>query len=189
VGSLTGPPPSTTQSNPAKVVTLSALPAPPAAKRVARVSPRRTSSTPAPPPASVPDIAPTPIVEGLPALPTTATPGVTATSPAGPEHEAPPPEPSLAPPVAARAQYKDGTYSGWGTSRHGDIQATVVVEGGRIVSAAISQCLTRYSCSWIAALPPQVVSRQSAEVDFVSGATQSTNAFYYGVIEALAKAK
>lgn len=38
-------------------------------------------------------------------------------------------------------------------------------------------------------LPPQVVSRQSAEVDFVSGATQSTNAFYYAVLDALAKAK
>ena len=38
-------------------------------------------------------------------------------------------------------------------------------------------------------LPPQVVTRQSAEVDYVSGATQSTNAFYYGIVEALAKAK
>ena len=34
-------------------------------------------------------------------------------------------------------------------------------------------------------LPPQVVSRQSPEVDYVSGATQSTNAFYYAVVEAL----
>ena len=85
--------------------------------------------------------------------------------------------------------WKDGSYTGWGTSRHGDIQATVVVEAGRIVSATISQCLTRYSCSWIAALPPQVVSRQSPETDYVSGATQSTNAFYYAVVEALAKAK
>ena len=86
-------------------------------------------------------------------------------------------------------KYKDGTYLGWGTSRHGDIQAQVVIEGGRIVSATIAQCWTRYSCSWIAALPPQVARRQSPEVDYVSGATQSTNSFYYGVVEALAKAK
>ena len=98
-------------------------------------------------------------------------------------------EPSPAPTVAPQAHYKDGTYSGWGTSRHGDIQATVVVEGGRIASAAIAQCLTRYSCSWISLLPPQVVSRQSAEVDYVSGATQSTDAFYYAILEALSKAK
>jgi len=34
-----------------------------------------------------------------------------------------------------------------------------------------------------------VVARQSPEVDYVSGATQSTNAFYYAVVEALARAK
>lgn len=88
-----------------------------------------------------------------------------------------------------RGPFKDGRYSGWGSSRHGDIEATVEVQNGRITSAWISQCYTRYSCSWIAALPPQVVTRQSANVDYVSGATQSTNAFYYAVVEALAKAK
>ena len=31
--------------------------------------------------------------------------------------------------------------------------------------------------------------RQSPEVDYVSGATQSVNAFYYAVVEALNKAK
>jgi uncharacterized protein with FMN-binding domain len=86
-------------------------------------------------------------------------------------------------------QWKDGTYDGWGTSRHGDIQAQVVIEGGRIASATIAQCLTRYSCSVIAKLPPEVAERQSPEVDYVSGATQSTNAFYYAVVEALSKAK
>jgi uncharacterized protein with FMN-binding domain len=93
------------------------------------------------------------------------------------------------PPPAPQAQYKDGTYSGWGTSRHGDIQATVVVDGGRIASAVITQCLTRYSCSVISMLPPQVAIRQSADVDYVSGATQSSNAFYYAVLEALSRAK
>jgi uncharacterized protein with FMN-binding domain len=86
-------------------------------------------------------------------------------------------------------QWKDGTYFGWGTSRHGDIQAQVVIEGGRIASATIAECLTRYSCSVIGKLPPQVAERQSPEVDYVSGATQSTNAFYYAVVEALSKAK
>jgi uncharacterized protein with FMN-binding domain len=57
------------------------------------------------------------------------------------------------------------------------------------MSATIAQCLTRYSCSWIAALPPQVVSRQSPNVDYVSGATQSVNAFYDAVVDALNKAK
>jgi uncharacterized protein with FMN-binding domain len=96
------------------------------------------------------------------------------------------PAPAVTP---AAARYKDGTYTGWGTCRHGDIQATVVISSGRILSASISQCWTRYPCSWIAALPPQVAQRQSPEVDYVSGATQSTNAFYYAVVDALAKAK
>jgi uncharacterized protein with FMN-binding domain len=89
----------------------------------------------------------------------------------------------------AGAAYKDGTYSAWGTSRHGDIEATVLIKGGRIEAAIVSQCLTQYSCSLISELPIQVVLRQSPEVDFVSGATQSTNAFYYAVVNALKKAK
>ena len=110
---------------------------------------------------------------------------------------APPPAPPAAqvadssaqPPDKPRAQWKDGVYFGYGTSRHGDIEASVEVNGGRITAAYISRCLTRYSCSWIAALPPQVLTRQSADVDYVSGATESTNAFYYAIVQALSKAK
>jgi uncharacterized protein with FMN-binding domain len=95
-----------------------------------------------------------------------------------------------APAAAAPAQvWKDGSYSGWGYSRHGNIEATVVIEGGRIASAVISQCRTRYSCSVIDRLPPQVAQRQSPDVDYVSGATQSADAFYGAVVEALSKAK
>jgi uncharacterized protein with FMN-binding domain len=85
--------------------------------------------------------------------------------------------------------WKDGTYTGWGYSRHGDIEAAVVIEGGRIASATISQCRTRYSCSVIDGLPPQVAQRQSPNVDYVSGATQSADAFYGAVVAALSKAK
>jgi uncharacterized protein with FMN-binding domain len=102
-----------------------------------------------------------------------------------------PPTPVAAPaPVAdAAAKWKDGTYLGWGTCRHGDIQAQVIIEGGRIRNASIAQCLTRYSCDIIGRLPPEVIQRQSAEVDYVSGATQSANAFYYALLDALSKAK
>jgi uncharacterized protein with FMN-binding domain len=85
--------------------------------------------------------------------------------------------------------WRDGAFTGYGTSRHGDIEATVVIEGGRIKSATISQCLTRYSCSWISHLQGQVVTRQSPNVDYVSGATESANAFFYAVFEALLKAE
>ena len=105
------------------------------------------------------------------------------------------PDPSVqlaAPSVPAPPQqglYKDGTYSGWGSCRHGDIQASVTIQEGKIASVAITQCLTRYSCSWIAALPGQVVKRQSPEVDYVSGASQSTDAFYGAVVSALSLAR
>jgi uncharacterized protein with FMN-binding domain len=65
----------------------------------------------------------------------------------------------------------------------------VVIRGGRIQSAVISQCRIRYSCSVIKELPPQVAQRQNPEVDYVSGATESTDAFYYALVEALATAE
>lgn len=85
-------------------------------------------------------------------------------------------------------KWKDGVYVGRGTSRHGDIEASVEIREGHIVSAKITQCLTRYSCSWIDDLPSQVTARQSAEVDFVSGATHSSDAFRGAIADALTKA-
>ena len=49
--------------------------------------------------------------------------------------------------------------------------------------------MTRYSCDIIDKLPPEVPARQSPEVDYVTGATESTNAFYYAVVDALAQAQ
>lgn len=103
----------------------------------------------------------------------------------------PPAPPAPAAPVipATPTVWKDGKYLGWGTSRHGDIQAAVLIEGGRITSATIAQCWTRYSCDVIEKLPPQVAKRQSADVDYVSGASESAGAFYWAVTEALKQAK
>lgn len=96
---------------------------------------------------------------------------------------------AAAPAIVARSQWKDGMYIGWGSCRHGDIGVAVIIKDGRIASAQITQCLTRYDCGIIGKLPNQVVARQSPEVDYVSGATQSTNAYYYAVVEALGKAR
>jgi uncharacterized protein with FMN-binding domain len=142
---------------------------------------------------------PAPAAVVAPASAAPAPASAAAASPVAPIAPAAPAQPSTAAPsdstapASARkndaAQLKDGVYYGWGTSRHGDIQASVEVRNGKIVGAYIAQCLTQYSCSWVSALPPEVVQRQSAEVDYVSGATQSSNAFYYAVIDALKKAK
>lgn len=133
----------------------------------------------------------------LPAEPPAQSPSVTAAVEASPvtnqaaDPVLPAAEPKSEAPLAAPStpMWKDGTYTGWGYSRHGNIEAQVVIEGGRIASAVISQCRTRYSCSVIDRLPPQVAQRQSPDVDYVSGATQSADAFYGAVVEALKKAK
>ena len=91
--------------------------------------------------------------------------------------------------AATIAAFKDGTYLGTGTSRHGNIGVTVTVQGGKITSAEITDCGTRYPCSRIANLPTQAVARQSAAVDLVSGATDSTNAYRAAVNAALAQAR
>ena len=170
----------------------------PAAKPVTTAAPEPKTPTPAIPAAKVP--APLPATE--PAAPVASEKSaekkaetVAISNPPAPVPVAPAPAAAAPPPVApapvapAAPVYKDGTYLGWGTSRHGDIQASVVIESGRIAAATIAQCWTRYSCNVIAHLPPQVAQRQSPEVDYVSGATQSANAFYYGVVDALSKAK
>jgi uncharacterized protein with FMN-binding domain len=126
------------------------------------------------------------VVPAAPLIQPEAPPVTEAVTVPVPEVKVEVPLPPASPPAP---KWKDGTYTGWGTSRHGDIQSSVVIEGGRIVSATIAQCQTRYSCSVIDALPPQVIKRQSPDVDSVSGATQSADAFYYGVVEALGKAK
>ena len=121
--------------------------------------------------------------------PTAPTPTAQTTNAAPADVDTKAAEPPAAPPVARQAQYKDGTYFGWGYSRHGDIQASVVVQDGRIVAAQITQCLTRYSCDVIDTLPSQVISRQNAFVDLISGATESANAFSNAIYRALAMAK
>jgi uncharacterized protein with FMN-binding domain len=186
---------------PAPAPSTVAVPVSSAATTVAKPA----AATPAAPVATV-ETAPPTVVSAPVAVavtpPVVATP-VAATSAPPPVQTAPVPvstpapvAPPAAPPAAATAAkpavkttYKDGVYLGRGTSRHGDIEAMVEIQNGRIANAVISQCLTRYSCSWIAVLVPQVVARQSAEVDYVSGATVSSDAFYYAVTQALAQAK
>ncbi len=139
------------------------------------------------PPQPLPQVA---VVTAPPVIPAPAQVPVPIPSPTIAPTIAPPPAlPSAPAPAPAKPVWKDGTYTGWGYSRHGNIEAAVVIEGGRILSANISQCRTRYSCDVIDKLIPQVAQRQSPDVDYVSGATQSADAFYGAVVEALSKAK
>jgi len=184
---------STAVANPA-AASATAVPAAPAA---ARVSERIAADVPAaaavasterttdqkPTPASLPslnDEAPTPA------------PAPEVIEPAAPK-AVPAPEPPAVATVAAQSSpqssYQDGSYLGWGTCRHGSLQVQVIIQAGKISSAEITQCLTRYSCSVIRNTPSQLVARQNPDaIDNVSGATQSVDAYYFAVKEALKEA-
>lgn len=84
--------------------------------------------------------------------------------------------------------YRDGTYSGTGTSRRGNVTVSLTIAGGRISNVSITRLTTEYPASRISALPAQVVSRQSSQVDNVSGATYSAQAFRQAVQAALGQA-
>jgi uncharacterized protein with FMN-binding domain len=98
------------------------------------------------------------------------------------------PAPSPTAQTGTQAGYKDGTYTGSGDSRRGGFEVAVTIQGGRIANVALTRVWTQYPASRIAALPGQVVARQSTAVDRVSGATYSVQAFRQAVDAALAKA-
>lgn len=147
--------------------------------------------------AAVPTLAPpTPIVVNV--VPTAApastqTPSVQRSATPTRVVVAPTPAPTVAAaapaPAAAAAPYKDGTYSGTGTSRRGDVWVNVQVQGGQITSVTITRSTLQYPLRDIANLPSQVVQRQSAQVDTVSRATYSSMAFRSAVTQALVGAQ
>jgi len=161
-----------------------------AAPRAEAVANRSAAAAAAAPTAVSAPAAPVEIPSGIAPTTAAAPPPVTAPT-ERPAAETPTPIAPAAPkpekPEGPR--WKDGHYYGMGYSRHGDIEASIWIEAGKITTASISKCLTRYPCDWIAKAPGQVVFRQSADVDFVSGATESVSAFYYAVLEALGKAQ
>jgi uncharacterized protein with FMN-binding domain len=123
------------------------------------------------------------------AVPTSVATATTATTAPATSTTAPAATTQPTAALAASATYKDGTYTGSGTSRHGGVTVAVTIKNGVITSAAITASNTRYPISRIAALPGEVVAAQSASIDFVSGATDSSMAFHTAVASALALAK
>lgn len=101
----------------------------------------------------------------------------------------PTPAAGIAGSAAAATLVKDGTYSGSGMGRRGGVNVSVTIANGKIVAAAITSLTIHYPHNVINSLPPQVVAKQSSQVDLVSGATDSSLAFRQAVAQALSKAK
>ena len=117
----------------------------------------------------------------------TSAPAAVAAAPVAPT-ATPPAVPTAAAVAAAPASYKDGTYTGQGSSRRGDVWVSIQIQAGRIAQVSITRSTLQYPLRDIAGLPNQVVQRQSAQVDIVSRATYSSQAFRGAVAQALASA-
>lgn len=86
-------------------------------------------------------------------------------------------------------KYKDGTFNGTGMNRRGEIEVAVTINKDKITDAQITNWGMHYSESDIVGMPGEVIKRQSANVDFVSGATYSSQAFTDAIQDALNKAQ
>lgn len=85
--------------------------------------------------------------------------------------------------------YKDGTFTGTGSNRRGSIQVAVKIKNDKITDVTISDYGMHYSESDVDGLPDEVVQKQSASVNNVSGATYSTQAFQDAIQDALSQAQ
>ena len=143
--------------------------------------------------------------------PTSGTPQTTPSGPSGNE-PAPLPTPGPTQPVtqtssgsaqsamqahmqAMMSPYKDGTYTGSSVDAfYGYVQVKATIAGGKITDVAFlsypdSHSTSRYINSQaMPMLTQEALSVQSANVDLISGATDTSLAFRQSLSDALAKA-
>jgi uncharacterized protein with FMN-binding domain len=154
--------------------------------------PRTPATALQPPPASLP-ATPTTSQGALAAAPTTAPP-----TPAAPPTDAPPATalPSAAPAVAAQDRYKDGQYTGPEVNAfYGLVQVQAKIQQGKITDVQFLEypndrrTSIRINNIAMPYLTSEVIQAQSAEVDLISGATLTSEAFVQSLQSALEAAK
>ena len=104
--------------------------------------------------------------------------------------------PGNSPSTSAPANgYKDGTFTGSvADAFYGNVQVAAVIQGGKIVSVNVLQSPGDRSRSVainsqaMPILQSEAVQAQSASVDMVSGATDSSSAFISSLSSALSQA-
>ena len=109
----------------------------------------------------------------------------------------PTPTPTPAPKtvVAPKGQYRDGQYTGNASYSHGyDIQVTAVIKGGKLADAVANYPQSSRTSEYInsQAIPylvQQALQAQSANINGVSGASETSAAFADSLSTALAMAK
>lgn len=105
------------------------------------------------------------------------------------------PTPTPAPTPKKTGQYTDGSYTGASVNAYyGYVQVRATVSGGRISNVQFLQYPNDRSTSReinsqaMPYLTQEAISAQSANVDIVSGATDTSNAFRQSLASALAQA-
>lgn len=106
------------------------------------------------------------------------------------------PPPVVPPPAVAQGQYKDGQYTGTNVDvYYGYVQVAAVIQGGKITDVKFlnypsdrrtSLEIANYS---LPILKTEAISVQSANVNTVSGATETSKGFRESLASALAQAK
>lgn len=92
---------------------------------------------------------------------------------------------------AKKLTHKNGTYTGVGETRIGAVQVQIKLLNDKITNVQITGYSTHYPISYIdPVLPQELLARQDVnKIDVVSGATLSTEDFYYAVQSCLQQAK
>jgi uncharacterized protein with FMN-binding domain len=99
-------------------------------------------------------------------------------------------------PAAAKGQYTDGTYTGTAANAYyGNIQVAATISGGKLTNVTFLQYPNDRSTSRfinqqaMPQLKAEAIQAQSANVDGVSGASDSSGAFKESLASALSQAQ
>jgi uncharacterized protein with FMN-binding domain len=107
----------------------------------------------------------------------------------------PVPAPAPTPVATNNSPYRDGTFTGTSADAYyGNIQVQVAIQGGKIVDVTFldypqdRRTSLRINSQAMPYLKQEAIQAQSASVDGVSGATDSSMAFKISLASALAQA-
>lgn len=124
---------------------------------------------------------------------------VTAPTPAPtpvPVVQTPPPAPTPVPAPKPVGMYKDGTYTGPSVDAYyGLVQVAAVIQGGKLTNVKILNypqdrgTSVEINSQALPILVSEAIQAQSANIDAVSGASETSPAFIQSLTSALAKAK
>ncbi len=144
------------------------------------------------------------IAQPAPAVAAPSTQTVTATTPTTPVASAPPPTPSPTPTPTSvptptpkpTGQYVDGTYTGPAEDAYfGTVQVEAIISGGKLADVKFLQypndrgTSREINAQAMPQLTSEAVQAQSAQVNGVSSASQTSAAFIKSLSSALAQAK